>query len=199
QNQQGCFHLADNLVLERHGDNHRIQSIRIVITVRGCEVLDEARQLSVRLRGRNALLEPPDRAEVVKAHLLWIQPDRNPQRSLRWKIEIGWRDADNLRGKVIEVERSANHPRIAAEAPLPKAIAQDTNQILTRRAFLRHKGASVEHLLFEDTEEIYGHIRAFQPLWFARIRQIESGPGIGCEGLEALRLIAVKREVRLCQ
>src|SRR5215510_12492308 len=124
----------------------------------------------------------------MKAHLLWVQSDRNPQRGVRRKIESGRCDAANLRGKVIEVERPANHPRITAEASLPKAIAQDANQIFTRRTFLRHKGAPVEHLLSKDAKEIYRHIRPIQPLWFARLRQIETCPGIGSEGFEALCL-----------
>ena len=162
---------AEDLVLDRHGERREVH-LRRVLTF-GRERRRDRGEIVGRLRGGHAGLEPARGVEAVAAALglLRIEVHRHPQlRRLRRvvaeigrELEAARHHADDLCGPAVEIEVALDRAGIAAELPLPEAVAEDDEHRLfgaaARAGFVFGVGPSEDRPHAEDVERVRGRER----------------------------------------
>ena len=181
---QRAARLADNRVLRRHEPH---APALVGFRIRGFEL--QAHRVELRLRGGacDRRLQPSDRHHEAAAarHAGHVVFDRCPHLGVvGGKAEARRHDADDEVRPSLGHDRSTDNRRIAAEQPLPDAIAEHQHFRRLRPVVVRLDGAAEERRRAEQRKERAADARAEDALGQLQPADVEGPAGEERDALE---------------
>ena len=113
--------------------------------------------LRLRVFERPAVLQPSDHREVAavaRGRLLRIERERRPDLRAVGKREARRRHADDLVRLAVDDDAASDDRRVAVEAPLPNAVADDDDVMAAERLVVAHEAAAERGADAERVEEV---------------------------------------------
>src|ERR1051326_7319019 len=119
------------------------------------EVLQHLRSVSLCLGQLYVWFEPADHLVEIRRRALLVEGEWNPEIDLdARKLEFSRHHADDLRGRVVEVQGAAYDIWIAAETTLPESITDNADAVLSGGVFAVIECAAERRVDTEDLEEV---------------------------------------------
>ena len=160
KDQEGRAHLARDLGVQ---GNDPDAPARVAIRELGGEGRSDRRHFRLRRRGRLARLQPGDRRGVAAALLRAFLGEHHGRPEVRGlsgersrlqeEAETRRHDADDRDGTAVDLDGPPDDGRIAAEAALPEAVAEDHDLIVPVGTFVGREGAAEHRRDAEGREE----------------------------------------------
>src|SRR5579859_4430624 len=89
-----------------------------------------------------------------------IDLEWHPEVRFGISVELTAQNADHSVGLVAELNAGADDVLVAAEFPLPQAVAEDDNVTSVGRVLLRREGAAQHDRRSEEAEVCFAHVNS---------------------------------------
>ena len=183
-------HLARQLLRQRFGDDDRFR--RLVGIARGlapaleAEVVAEPRHLAPGVVDAASLAQAAQHRVAPAVGARGVGPEWDPQLGPAREVEAGRHHTHDGEGIAVENERLADDLRVAAEAALPQAVAQQGDDVPVLRFLLGQERAPQQRHPPQQGEEVRRDGGRVQPLGIARAGEGRAERRVGARVLQRL-------------